>query len=381
MNILFTADNYKPQVNGIVTYIVNLRRELEKRGHRISLATVDFKNTQAEAGVIRIPSLPNPMIKNDRIPLIWNRKTLRTLRQEKFDIVHNHLFTSAFLGLKIAKEQHIPSVVTYHTLFSDYVRRVFPPAQKAVYPAVKLLTKWYFDKFDNVIAPSQKVVNSLKEAKVKTRIYQVNNAINLKEFQRKSPSLFREKFKIPGKYILSVSTLDRGKNVHLAIEAMPYVLEKFPEIKLVVAGEGNERKKLLQLTKKLRLGNNILFTGFLKRAEVASAYCGTEFSLELSEVDTLPTVATEAATTGTPIIALRDDAMVDIVKDGVNGIVIEKPDPNELANAMIKLLSNPKLTGEYSKGSLEIAKDFSIEHYADKIEKIYKEAITSLSES
>ena len=374
MKVAYFTDNYLPATNGIVTYIINTKKELEKRGHEVFVVAPNYPNQKEEKNIIRVKSFSFPLIKQDRFitPFESIPNSL-----ERPDIIHCHLFTTTFMALRYAKKNAVPTVVTYHTLFTDYVRRIYPPAQKISYPIVKLITKWYFDKFDAVIAPSQKVVRALKEAGVKTKIYQVNNAINLKEFQDKNDTLFRKKFNVSQKYIISVSTLDKGKNVQLAVEAMPTVLKNFPNIKLVIAGEGNEGQKLNKLVQKLGLTSNVLFTGFLKRDEVASAYKGAEFSLELSVVDTLPTVATEAATTGKALVALKDDAMVDIVKNDVNGLVIEKPNPQELANAMIKLLKDPKLLNRYSKGSLDIVKNFSIEHYVDKLEKIYREVINT----
>lgn len=373
MKIFYFSDSYLPATNGIVTYIINTKKELEKRHHKVFVISPAYPGQNEESAVFRLKSFSFPLIEQDRFisPFTNMPKDL----QDKADIIHCHLFTTTFIAQRYAKKNNIPTLVTYHTLFSDYVRRIYPLPKKITYPFVKLVTKWYFDKFDAVIAPSNKVVAALTDAKVKTKIYQVNNAINLSEFQDKSENLFREKFNLKNKFIISVSTLDKGKNVHLAILALPQVLKEFPDIKLVVAGRGNEEKTLKALCQKLGLEKNIVFTGFLNRDMVASAYKGAEFSLELSEVDTLPTVATEAATSGKAIIALKDDAMVDIVKDNVNGIVIEKTDPKELATAAIKLLSNPNLLAKLSAGSLRIVKDFSIETYVDKLEAIYKETI------
>ncbi|MEK7580765.1 MAG: glycosyltransferase [Patescibacteria group bacterium] len=374
MKIFFFSDNYSPATNGIVTYILNTKKELEARGHIVYVFAPDFPNQKDEENVFRFKSASFLLIEQDRMinPLASASKLLPNIIP---DIIHCQLFLTSFPALKLAKIHNTPTLVTYHTLFSDYLFRINPSLLTPTKSLVSLLTRWYFNKFDVALTPSGKSEQALLNAQVKTKVIKLNNGINLKPFARATDKLFKEKFNIKGDYILSISTLDTGKNVHLAIEALPKVLSKFPHLSLVIAGRGNEDKNLKALAKKLHLEKNIYFVGFLTKGEAASAYQGAKFTLELSQVDNLPTVVMEASAAGKPIIALRDLAIEDLIKENVSGLLINKADSDELADLMVKLLSDNNLLEKLSDGSKEMSKSFSIENHVDKLEKIYREQI------
>lgn len=374
MNILFTADNYKPQVNGIVTYILYLRKELERRKHRVILATTDFPNSEKETDVIRIPSLPFPFRSEDRIPLIWNKPVISRLRQEKFDIVHNQTFLTGFLGEKIAHEQNIPGVVTYHTPFNQYIHRLIPGIEKPLSPLINLAIKKYFNQFDQVITPSPKTIPSLKNIKTEAKV--IPNGIELDIFKNSSSDLFLKKYNIdPARSIITIAgRLDRGKNIELAVEAVSIIKKQIPEILLAIIGDGTVRKKVENLVKKLDLRQNVILTGFVSKEILASAHRAARLSLMLSVVDNLPTVAIEAIACGKPMIAINDDSIKLIVFDNINGLLVN-PTPTAVAQATFDLLQHPLKLGKFGKESSRVAEKFSIEFYVDKLEILYKDLI------
>ncbi|KKR51057.1 MAG: Glycosyl transferase, group 1 family protein [Candidatus Curtissbacteria bacterium GW2011_GWA1_40_16] len=378
MNILLTADNYKPQINGIVTYIINLRKELEKRGHNVTLVATDFPDSREEAGVIRIPSLGLPMRPFERIPLIWDSKTLKKLRQKKFDIVHNQTFVTGFLGAKIAREQNIPSVVTYHTPFDQYIHRFMPGLEKPLSPFIEIMVRYYFNKFDKVVIPSAKTLRSLSKIKSKPEL--IHNGIDLEFFKNSKPDKFLKEFKVDPKrpLILIAGLLDRGKNFEIAIDSMTNVKAQIPNALLVVAGGGTMKKHIRKQVARLGLQNNVILTGFIDREMIASANKAANLCLMVSIVDNLPTVALEAVASGKPLITIDDICIKDIVYDKKNGLLIS-PNAPELSQAIIKLVKNPKLCEEFGNQSLRIAQKFSIAKYADKIETLYRDLIQAKS--
>ncbi len=378
MNILFTADNYKPQINGIVTYVINLRSELEKRGHNVTLVTTDFPNSQEEADVIRIPSIGLPARPFERIPLIWDSKTLKKLRQKKFDIVHNQTFVTGFLGAKIAKEQNIPSVVTYHTPFDQYIHRFIPGLEKPLNPLVEIMIRYYFNKFDKVVIPSAKTLKSLSKIKSKPEL--IHNGIDLEFFKNSKPDKFLREFKINPKrpLILIAGLLDRGKNFEIAVDSMTNVVTQIPNALLVVAGGGTMKKHIRKQVERLGLQDNVILTGFIDKEMIASANKAADLCLMVSVVDNLPTVALEAVASGKPLIAIDDICVKDIVYDRKNGFLVNL-NAQELAQAIINLIKNPKLCEEFGKKSLDIAQKFSIAKYAQKIEALYEDLIQSKS--
>lgn len=374
MKILFTADNYKPQVNGIVTHILYLRHELQRRNHKVLLVTTNFPKAEEEKDVLRLPSIGFPFRPEDRIPLIWHKPTLTKLRSEKFDIVHNQTFLTGFLGEKIAREQNIPGVVTYHTPFDQYIHRLIPGIEKPLSFLINFMINNYFNRFDQVIAPSPKTIPTLQ--KIKTEAKVIPNGIELNIFKKSSPDLFRKIYDIDStRPIITIAgRLDKGKNFEMAVEAISIIKKQIPGILLVVIGDGTVRKKIEGLVIRLGLQQNVLLTGFVPKETIASAHKAAKLSLMLSVVDNLPTVAIEAIACGKPMIALDDASVKLIVYDNINGLLV-KPDPVEVAKAITDLLRLPLKLEKFSHESSRIAEKFSIETYVDKLEILYKELI------
>ena len=91
MNILFASDHYTPSINGIVTHILLLRRELEKRGHNVYILTARRPDSKDEKNVIYTPSVNFPLHKVDQIPIPFTPNVTKRLNDLKIDIIHNHL--------------------------------------------------------------------------------------------------------------------------------------------------------------------------------------------------------------------------------------------------------------------------------------------------
>lgn len=166
MTILFVSDHYKPTVNGIVSHILALREELQKRGHRVIILTTKQKGRKREKDVFFLPSVPFILHPTDSFALPFAPYLENKLSRLPIDIVHSHLFMTGYAGTRIARKRQIPSVVTLHTLFREYMQTL-PPANKEIVTNVftDMVARNYLDKYDGVIAPSQKALSELKKTK------------------------------------------------------------------------------------------------------------------------------------------------------------------------------------------------------------------------
>lgn len=378
MKILFVTDNYHPAVNGIVTQIELLSDELRKRGHTVYIVCPTFgkgKNPREE-DVFRLPSLVFPPRPLDRLTIPYSTKLTKKFLSEEVDIVHNHLFIAGFFGEKIAKKRHIPIVATLHTPFTQYVRWSFPALMPVSWPFLKVLYRWYFRNHDVIIGPSARATDELEAAGVKPPKRIIHNGIVLSRFTTATQKMFREEYKIPENVPLAISVgrLDPGKNVDLAIRATKIALHSVPNLKLIIMGDGVLRKNLEKLVDDLEMRDSVLFTGFVSREMIASANKCADISLMPSDTDTLPTVTIEAMATGQPIVAIYDKAVLDLVKDNENGFIVKK-DPEEFANAMVKLLQDEKLREKFGKDSFEKSKQFSVESTITNLVNLYEELI------
>ena len=236
------------------------------------------------------------------------------------------------MATRIAKKLKIPSVVTIHTFVSQYFAWMLPRAQAFTRPIADAVTRNYYNRFDLILAPSLKAVDELEHAHVSAKNRSLPNAIDQKIAQKITDKDFYEKWDINPRHPLSiiVGSLEKAKNIDVAIKSWALVVRKFPEAHLAILGDGTQRPALEKMTAELQLQNNIIFTGFVDPNMIASANHAADVVFFTSDTDNFPTVLIEALTAHKPIVAVDDKAVVDLVIPGKNGELAPK-DPVMLA--------------------------------------------------
>ena len=203
MKILITSDWYAPAVNGVVTSILTLRRELTRRGHEVRVLTLSggSRGWQAD-GVYAVGSLDAGHIYPGarlRVPALSS--PLNQLIAWCPDVVHSQCEFSTFgLARRIAKACGAPLVHTYHTVYEDYTH-YFSPSRRWGRLLVKGFTRAVLARTDAVIAPSAKVQRLLAGYGVRRPVRVIPTGIDLDRFAAKpSPALLaarREALGIP----------------------------------------------------------------------------------------------------------------------------------------------------------------------------------------
>ena len=186
MKILITSDWYTPAVNGVVTSVLNLRRELEARGHEVRVLTLSRDiHSSVRDGVTRIGSVPAGLIyPGARLRPTLTSRLVRDLVEWGPDVVHSQCeFSTFFLARRIAEELDIPLVHTYHTVYEDYTH-YFSPSVRLGRRAVALLTRWVAGQTDCMVAPTGKVRSLLQNYGVTVPVFVVPSGIDLRRFQR-----------------------------------------------------------------------------------------------------------------------------------------------------------------------------------------------------
>ncbi len=378
MTILLDTDNYKPAVNGVVSHVLLIKEELEKRGHTVIIVAPSYgkRNGRPEKNLYRLHAINNPLRSVDKLVLPFDPIVESAVLRYPIDIVHSHLFLSGFFGLQIARKKRIPKVATLHTLFGYYWQWLLPHMEGVTDHVTDFVQRFYFEYYDAVIAPSSKAVSALKRAKVKTNVALIHNGIKLDPFIHADASLFRSNYHISKntRLLVLVGRVDHGKNIDFALRAMQKVVEKMPNTKLAIVGDGLQRKKIEKLIFRLNLSSHVFITGFVDKTMVASANKAATAALFMSTHDTFSTVAMETIVTGTPMIAVKDKAVVGIVKDNHNGL-FTTTNPSTIAASILHLLTTPALDEKLRSGCFEDRKKFSIEHTVDSLLALYNEYI------
>ena len=186
MKILITTDWYTPAVNGVVTSVKNLRRELEARGHEVRILTLspDLRS-DSWAGVTRLGSIGAGRIyPGARLRTALAGRWVRELVEWGPDVVHSQCeFSTFFLARRIAEELNVPLIHTYHTVYEDYTH-YFSPSVRWGRRAAAVFSRWITGQTDCVIAPTGKVRRLLLGYQVDRPVLVIPSGIDLRRFRR-----------------------------------------------------------------------------------------------------------------------------------------------------------------------------------------------------
>ncbi|MEC9492531.1 glycosyltransferase family 4 protein [Flexistipes sp.] len=374
MKIAFFTDTYYPQVNGVVTSIGILKSQLERLGHKVVIITVKVPNADSETDVIRLSSITFPMQKEHRVAMFYSYRTIRMIKREKFDLIHTHTeFSIGTFGRIVAGKLNLPLVHTYHTMYEDYTHYVTKGVgDRYAVKLVRKLSRIICNKSDCVIAPSEKTSGILKDYGVQSKLNVIPTGIDIKRFYPDSEiyNSFRDKLGISRsvKILLFVGRLAKEKNINVLIKAMPEIVKVNPEIFLVIAGDGDEKFNLENLSMKLRISENIVFTGEVKYTEIDKYYKMADFFISASTSETQGLTYIEALASGLPVIAKYDSNLENVVEDKYNGCFFDSD--SELPEVVLQAVSANDLT-LWRNNAVKSAEKFSDTAFGQKVEKLY----------
>lgn len=150
------------------------------------------------------------------------------------------------------------------------------------------------------------------------------------------------------------------------------VLPRLPGARLVVAGDGDDRRRLEARAAELGLlDRNVTFTGFVSEATLAELYRRAAVFVMPSLGEGFGLVYLEAMRAGKPCIAARGSAAEEVVADGATGFLVDRDDPEELASALGRLLASPDLARRMGEaGRTRWRERFSLEKFQEGLRPI-----------
>jgi len=231
-----------------------------------------------------------------------------------------------------------------------------------------------FNKLNDVTSPTETAAKLIRH-RIKKPIKVISNGIDLKRFhpdEKNNPlNPLRKLFSIPNKpTFLYVGRLDREKYLDIVLKAIAKVREQ-QDIHMVIAGNGIERDKLKDLTKKLKIEDNVTFTGFVPDKDLPHLYNVADCFVIAGTEELQSLVTMEAMASGLPVIGVNAMALPELVHDNKNGFQFEPGNIDELSTKMLKFLADKALQKKMSDESLRIIQHHDIEKTIDQFEKIY----------
>jgi len=378
MRILITTDWYAPIINGVVTSVLNLEKELRKNGHEVRVLTLSSNyRSYKKDNIVYIGSFGAGLIyPNARMKIPLHSKYVSELIRWKPDIIHSQCEFSTFLfARKITRYLGIPIVHTYHTIYEDYTH-YFSLNQKWGRKAAARFSRWISHYCERVIAPTEKVKKMLEGYNIRCSVSVIPTGINLNKFFSTSKS---ESDKIKSNLNIKsddftavyIGRLAQEKNINELIEMHARI--KNPHIKLLIVGDGPHRAALEQLVKSHNLFDRVIFAGMVSPNEVAQYYkCGDVFvSASVSETQGLTYI--EALASGLPVICRKDKCLDNVIDDMINGLKYTSAD--EYCSTIKELAANRTALKRMNLNALDSVGKFSCENFGVQAEQLYSEVI------
>lgn len=365
-------------VGGSEYVAYHLAQNMVKRGHEVVVFTssIDSHNRVEELNGIKIYRYGT----NFRIEkaFISYNLFLKSIKHD-VDIVHLHFSTPPgnLAGLFYAKVKRKPFIITYHgdapENFGNLIRRVL------MYLFNRLCVNSILSAAKFIITPSEYYINQSRFlGKHQSKIVSIPNGINPEEMNipyTKEECKKKLSFAANDVIILFIGALMDSKNPDLLIESLPAIIEKNPNVRLVVAGEGSMRKTLEQLANKLGISEKVRFPGGIAGELKAMCYKAADVFAFPSIMEVFPLVLLEASAAGLPMVVSDLNTFQCIIEDGYNGLVTRVDSKDYLAETLIRVLSDPILLAKIGENAKKKVNDYSWENIAKKIEDIYKEIL------
>jgi len=283
------------------------------------------------------------------------------------------------------------------TVKFDFIFTIFHPFHKvphAVVSAIKELKIPVIIKIDDAVYAKSSGVKSLqrkiekisnaKTLQKSSKILVANENIKkiiIKEYNIKNEKIliipngidtefFKNKINQTKSIIIFSGVMYHHRGLNILLNALPKVVEKFPNLKIVLLGNGPEKENLEKITEDLKLKENVEFTDWIDRKEIPN-YLSKSFigigPMKLTNVtaNALPIKILEYMASSLPLLALEGTLPKEVLEMNKNGYFVKNSE--DLANRIIELLSNSKLREEMGKNSLNIVQNFDWEKITEKI--------------
>jgi len=324
-----------------------------------------------EGGIL--PNIKKSLLAKIQVPFLVISEFFyirKIIKKQKIDLVHAHwIVPQGFISAIIKKFYKIPYIATAHA--GD----IFPLRARFL----RFFGKIALENSDSCTANSTYTKGALLGVSKIKHIEIIPMGVDLKNFNKnKKNKKLREIYRIKGPFLLSVGRLAEKKGIKYLVKAMPLILESFPGAKLIVVGDGPERKGLEDLVAGLNLRKNIIFTGKIPENELpeyyatADVFIGPSIVTKSGDTEGLGVVFLEAIASGTIAVGSNVGGIPDIIKDNKTGVLVEQKNPKQLAEKIIFILKNPNLKKQLVKNAqAHINRNYSWDVVAKKFERIY----------
>lgn len=317
MRVAIVAESFLPNVNGVTNSILRVLEYLKANGHEAMVIAPGAREFEEEISsylgfeIVRVPTVRVPLI--DSLPIGVPIPSVTTvLREYDPDIIHlASPFVLGGAGAFAARQLRIPAIAIYQTDVAGFSQRYhLAPLAAASWEWIRTI----HNVCQRTLAPSSMSIDELEEHGI-NNIYHWARGVDAVRFHpsKRSRALRRSWDRSGKKKVVGfVGRLASEKGVERLT-----ALSGRSDIQLVIVGEGPEGKYLKQKMP------DALFTGALSGEELAKTFASFDLFVHPGEFETFCQTIQEAQASGVPTIGPRAGGPIDLIDDGVNGLLLD----------------------------------------------------------
>jgi len=301
---------------------------------------------------------------------------LNIIRKERPDILHINSSKAGALGALCGRLLRVPKIVfTAHGWAFNEDR---PSWQRVVIKAIHWVTI-LLSHTTIAVAEGMRAQMNWPLAQKKMRV--VYNGRKIEDMKYKEEARGILEMKTTGGdaglmeyhddvWIGSLSELHPIKRIDRAITAVAALVRDFPYLRYVIVHDGEQREKLQQQVRDLSLEKHVFFTGTIPDA--ARLLPAFDIFVLPSKSEAFPYVVVEAGQAGVPVVATNVGGIPDVIKHGVNGLLVPPDDTPALTSALRSLLENENMRRDLAHAHRERMKEFTVERMITKTIAVYE---------
>ena len=375
MRLLVINYEFPPLGSGASNATYHIARELSRRGHAIVVLTSRFKGLPRSESiedfeVVRIRTLRKAL---DRCPphellsfaIASIPAALKVAGKSKPDVA------LAFFGFPcgpaawaVSKRLGIPYVLSLRN--ADVPRRALSES-KLLQAPMKCLVRWLWRRADGLVSVSAGLRDEVLKLEPGLKVRVIPNGVDMERFHPRPDSAPRKWSAARPFKILYVGRLRAFKGLQDLVAALPAVRQKAAvPVQADLVGDGPYRETLESRIGELGLQNIVRFRGRLAREEMPDVYREADLLVLPSYAEGMPNAVLEAFASGVPVVATDIEGSRELLRSGVEGVLVPTHSPDALARAIISLASDPGKPARCGAAARERAMSFSWERVADE---------------
>lgn len=298
------------------------------------------------------------------------KQLIHFVRTQKPDVVHCHLPHDHWLAASVLRFLHKVPVLLVRTV------------HKYASPRSDPLHRWLFQRATDLVITPTRALAELLRAKLEFDSSKLNVIYGAVDIERFRPdidgSIIRRRGGIPlSAYVVGIVTrLRKDRGIDWLLDSIPLVLQQYPQTYFIIVGRGELKHWLRKYVKSSPYRRSIICAGY-RTYDLPEFYAAFDCSLFLGlGSDGSSRAVLEAMASGKPVIALNAGGLDEVITSGKNGLLVSPGNREELAEAIIKLLSNPGLREQMGKSARQtIEQHFTEPRRASETLNLYFQAL------